>query len=1144
MSKKKRYFTLLLLSASLFGPSPTVVFAQHQVVIEAKSETLTSVLKRLERLSGYKMMYANDDVAGVKVSTSVKTTDVSKALDQILKGTGLTYTIDKQFVTIKKVPFVAASAPKGEAFIMQGHVYDESGLDVPGVTVMIVGTDKGTATDVDGRFSLKVRAGDKLKFSYIGYTNVIEEVRPVNNRKVMKVFIKPDSKSIDEVQVVAFGTQKKESVVSAITTVKPGDLKTSSSDLTTAFAGKIPGMIAWQTGGMPGALNEEDMNTRFYVRGITSFQSGANTDPLILIDGVESSKLDLARIAVEDIESFSVLKDASATAMYGARGANGVIMVTTKKGSEGSVYTTMRYECVVSEPTKNIDVVDPVDYMRYYNQALLGRSNTGTPKYTQDRIARTGNPNYPSWVYPGNDWYKILFKNQTINHRAGISIRGGSQKVQYYSSFNYNRDEGMLKSDKLNDFNVNITDNQFNFRTNLTIELNAGIQLQINSATNIDRYHGPIVDQKSAYYYAFNASPVDFAPVYPADDTYNWPHIHFGTTAAKATNPYMLNQQGYINRTRYSSTNRAEFIHKLNRWVPGLEYRLIASIVQSGYYDNEFTTVPYKYYLGSYDFETGKHTLEALDNSRASKTLVKGRDSHSTDTRTTLEARIYHTAAWGGKDKNMHQTAFTGVAQVYERTFTPIVDVLNGQPQRNATFSGRFSYGFMDRYFVEANAAYNGSERFSKVHRWGFFPSVGGAWVASSEPWMKKISKIVPYLKFRYSWGKVGNDGIITTPRYVFLQDIGIKSVGMFINGVKSNDNDAFSRNRVNFYGNPNIQWEVAEQHNLGMEAKFFGGLLETQVDVYRELRHNILSQRYVIPANVGIEVAPLDNIGETDSRGVDLSAKIQHMFTNDFWFILNGTLTYNKVKYKYIEEATDKPAWQRKKGHEISQAMGYIAEGLFRDQNDIDNSPRQDGDVMPGDIKYRDINGDNKIDVNDAVFIGYPETPRLIYGTSLFVNYKQFEFSTSFQGSGKRSFFINAQAISPFYNDHAMLQAIADSHWSEDNQAEHPFWPRLSVDNITVHNPQEDWTANAEVRKSTYFMRSCSFLRCTSLAVAYNLPFKLVHRLGFKNIKFQLTANNPFCFTSFKLWDVELGSDGFNYPIQKTYSASININF
>ncbi len=434
MSKKKRYFTLLLLSASLFGPSPTVAFAQHQVVIEAKSETLTSVLKRLERLTGYKMMYANDDVAGVKVNASVKTTDVRAALDQILKGTGLTYSIDKQFVTIKKVPFDGASAPKGEAFIMEGHVYDESGLDVPGVTVMIVGTDKGTATDIDGRFSLKVRAGDKLKFSYIGYTNVIEEVRPVNNRKVMKVFIKPDSKSIDEVQVVAFGTQKKESVVASITTVKPGDLKTSSSDLTTAFAGKIPGMIAWQTGGLPGALSEDEMNTKFYVRGITSFQSGANTDPLILIDGVESSKLDLSRIAVEDIETFSVLKDASATAMYGARGANGVIMVTTKKGSEGSVYTTMRYESIVSQPTQDIDIVDPVTYMKAYNQALLGRSPEATPLYTVERINRTQSGKYPSWVYPATDWYKMLFKDFAWNHHAGLNIRGGSSKVQYYAA--------------------------------------------------------------------------------------------------------------------------------------------------------------------------------------------------------------------------------------------------------------------------------------------------------------------------------------------------------------------------------------------------------------------------------------------------------------------------------------------------------------------------------------------------------------------------------------------------------------------------------------------------------------------------------------------------------------------------------------
>lgn len=1135
---------LVLLVVLLIAFDTGQTLAQGKTItITANNEPIASVFKKLEKQTTYKVMYANEDVFGIKVKKTIKASTIRGAMDQIVQGTGLTYTIDKQFITVKKGHAdVKASEGEGEAFIINGRVYDESALDMPGVTVMIVGTDQGTATDVDGRFSLKVRAGQKLKFSYLGYREDIEEVKAVHNRRTMKVTMLPDSHNLDEVQVVAFGTQKKESVVSAITTVNPGDLKTSSSDLTTSFAGKIPGMIAWQTGGLPGALTESDMNTRFYIRGITSFQSGANTDPLILLDGVESSKLDLARINVDDIESFSVLKDASATAMYGARGANGVILVQTKKGAEGNVYTTTHYECVISEPTSTIEVADAKDYMRYYNEAIISRSNSAMPKYSQERIQRTGDPRYPSWVYPDNDWYDILFKNRTVNHRAGLTIRGGGRKVQYYASFNYNRDDGMLKSDKLNDFDVNIHNNQFNFRTNLTIELNVGMQLQINSATNIDRYHGPLQSQTTAYARAFNASPVDFAPTYPADKEHNWPHILFGTTEGDATNPYMLNQRGYQELTRYSSTNRVELQHKLNRWIPGLEYRLIASVVQSGYYGNIFSTTPYQYYLTNYDYETGDFTLEdggTDKNLYSSSKLNVSKVTHSTDTRLTFEGRIYHTAAWGGPDRNRHQTSFTTIAQMYERTYTPFDDVLDGQPQRNVTFSSRFSYGFLDRYFAEGSFGYNGSERFSKSHRWGFFPSLGAAWVVSSEPWMQKLKKVIPYFKLRYSWGKVGNDGIIDTPRFVYLENINEHGHGGRVFAGRGSSMGYM----VTFYGDPDIQWEVNEQHNLGLELKLLNGLFETQVDVYRAIRHNILSYRYTIPANVGIEVAPLDNIGETDSRGIDFSGKIQHMFSNDFWFILNGTLTYNKVKYRYIEEATDKPAYQMKKGHEISQALGYIAEGLFRDQADIDNSPRQDGDVMPGDIKYRDLNGDGVINVEDATFIGYPETPRLIYGMSLFVNYKQFEFNTSFQGSGKRSFFIKAAAISPFVGDRALLKAIADDHWSEDNQAEHPFWPRLSTYNITQHNPEEAWSG-AETRKSTYFMRSCRFLRCTSMSLAYNLPVSIVHRLGLRNVKFQIAAYNLFNITDFKLWDVELGSNGFNYPIQRTYSAGIYVNF
>ena len=972
MKKLLGVFVLIQLTALLF---PSIIVAQSnqkEIVLEIeKREKLSQVFKLLEKASNFKIMFITEEVNQYEFQGTVRTKDIHEALKQIIGSYPLTYTIDRQFITVTAKGKDKSDSATKEPIRLKGKVVDENGLPLPGANVIIHGTHTGTVSDLDGEFSLKVQPNDVLNFTFIGYKT---DQIPIKGRDYIKVEMEPESKNLQEVTVVAFGEQKKESVVSSITTVRPGDLKSASSDLTTSFAGKIPGMIAWQTGGLPGALTEDEMNTKFYIRGITSFQSSANSDPLILIDGVESSKLELSRLVVEDIESFSVLKDASATAMYGARGANGVILVTTKKGEEGSVYTTARYEVVVSRPTKEIDVVDPITYMKMYNQAIMGRSNAGVPKYSVEYINRTASGRYPSWVYPTNDWYKLLFKDQSINHRAGVTIRGGSKVIQYYASVNYNYDQGMLKSDKLNDYDCNISNHQVGFRTNLNINLTSGIRLVINSSTNIDKYHGPDNNQTSAYQYAFNASPVDFAPIYPADATYNWPHIRFGTTSDGAANPYMENQKGYKERTRYSTTNKAEYIHNLSSLVRGLEARLSVSYVQSGYYDNTFTTTPYKYYLKSYDFETGEHTLAGKDNALASKTLRAGRGGNTTDTRVTYEGRLYHTAAWGN-----HQTSLTGVVQAYERTFTPIQSVLNGMPQRNLTYSVRGSYGYKDRYFGEVSVGYNGSERFAKGNRMGVFPAFGAAWVASNEKWMQRTSDWLSFLKFRFSWGKVGNDGIISTPRYVYLQDIGSTSSGT-TKDVEAYRTGGFNRRIINFYGDEDIQWEIAEQANLGVETKLFKGLLEIQADIYQEFRHNILSKRYVIPANVGIEVAPLDNIGKTRSRGIDLSAKIQHQFSNDFWVILNGTLTYNKVKYEEIEEATNKPSWQRMKGKEISQAIGYIAEGLFRDEAEIANSPRQDGDVMPGDIKYRDLNGDGSITVADATYIGYPETPRLIY--------------------------------------------------------------------------------------------------------------------------------------------------------------------
>ena len=1125
--------TLSAVPKSTFGATSSVFqVIQKKVTISMKNATLETILAEINRQTGLDYGFQSNGSVDKNRRFTLEVTDITveEALNTLLKDSPYDYVLEKNRIVI-----VIREKKPVQLIAVTGRVVDEKGNPIPGATVLIQGTTQGVATDADGRYTINTRPEDALRISFIGYKT---EVVPLKGKTKLNVRLNPTAENIEEVTVVAFGEQKKESVVSAITTVDARTMKSSSSDLTSQFAGKIAGIVGWQTGGIPGALTEEEMNTKFYIRGITSFQSKANIDPLILIDGVESSKLDLSRMTPEDIETFSVMKDASATAMYGARGANGVILITTKKGQEGSVYTSVRYEAVLSMPTREIEVVDPINYMKMYNQALLARNPDATPQYSVERIERTGSPSYPSWVYPANDWYDIMFHDYSINHRAGLNIRGGSRLVQYYTSVNYVRDEGMLKTDRLNQFKCNIENSTFSFRTNLNIDLSAGIRLNINTSANLDKYRGPYADVSQAYYLAFNASPVDFAPTYPADESSNWPHLRFGAVDQNTTNPYLILHQGYKDRRRYSAVARAEYIHNLSTLLKGLELRASVSMNQTGYYANAYKTVPYMYALKDYDFETGVHQLNALNSSEASRTLTKDTDGQHTNssqsTQMSYEVRGLHVAAWGE-----HQTSLTVVFNAQETTYSQTASVLDGIPNRNMGVSMRGTYGWRDKYFAEASFGYNGSERFAKDHQFGFFPALGAAWIASKERFLADhTAHWLSFLKFRFSWGKVGNDGVIKTPRFTHLPLLDNDSA---LDPAPSGNN--ISRPYVASYPNEKLTWEIAEQSNIGIETKFFGGIVELNADIYQEIRHNILDYRYTMPSTTGLEKPQIGNVGKARSRGIDLSGKIQHAFTPDLWMILNGTFTYSKATYREIEEATSKPEWQRREGHELSQQIGYIAEGLFRDQAEINNSPTQGGDIMPGDIRYRDINEDGVIDVNDATYIGFPTTPRVIYGFSGFFNFKNIEFSFAFQGSGKRAFFMNPQNISPFVDNRAMLKAIYDDHWSADNMKEHPFWPRLSTQSITAHNPQEAWTGSEE-RRSTYFMRECSFLRCTSIELAYNLPREFLQRLRMQTVKFYARVNNPFLITNFKVWDVELGDNGFNYPIQRTWSIGLNLSF
>ena len=1111
---------------------------EKRVTLNVKDRTLVSILSEIKNQTGlvYGFRDNRDATSNERYSINVTNVTVEEALTTLLKDSKFTFEInDGVILILTKVAQAAQQIQEEDLVTVKGRVLDEKGAPLPGAAVIIHGTTQGVSTDSDGRYTLRVRPDDVLRFTFIGYK---DEVVPIEGKETVNVRLESESAEMEEAVVVAFGTQKKESVVSSITTVSPMDLKSSSSDLTTQLAGKIAGIVGWQTGGLPGALTEEEMNTEFYVRGITSFQTGANRDPLILIDGVEMSKLDLARLAPEDIESFSVMKDASATAMYGARGANGVILVTTKKGEEGSVYTSVRYEAVASMPTKQLDVVDPVDYMRLYNEALMTRDPLATPRYTAQDIQRRIDKNFPSWVYPANDWYDILFKDYNVNHRLGISIRGGSNVMQYYASVNYVRDMGMLKTEKLNDFDVNIKNSTLSFRVNLNVNLHPQIKLLYNSSTNWDKYHGPLNSVAQAYQLAFKASPVDFAPTYPADLTYNWEHIRFGARNSGNENPYASIHQGYLERNRYSTTNQLEYIHNLSSLVKGLELRGRVALSMEGYYSLPFSTKPYFYRLQEFNESTGEHKLFAINPSEGDRTIeMQNNKQHSTETQLTYEVRAYHTAAW--KD---HQTSLTAVFNAQESTSSAPESYLEAIEHRNLGFSMRGTYGYKDRYFVEGSFGYNGSERFAKKNKMGFFPALGAAYVLSSEPWMQRAANSwLPFLKIRASWGKVGNDGIINSPRFVHLQEI----VESQVSSVQAGMEGAEGWSVMN-YANENIQWEVNEQVNFGLEAKLFKGIFEFTLDAYQQVRHNILSYRMTIPAHAGVERFQLDNIGKARGRGIDFSGKIQHAFTPDFWIILNGTFTYNKAIFQELDEAEDTPEWQSKIGHELSQQIGFVDQGLFRDQAEVDNAPVQNGNYGPGDIRYRDIDGNGLIDLRDAVHIGFPETPRITYGFSGFLNYKNWEFSFAFQGSGKRGFFIDPTSISPFYGG-TVLQAIADDHWTPQNMKHHPLWPRLSTQSIAMHNAEEDYDKveyDGEYYKSTYFMRECRFLRCTALELAYKLPDKAKRKMRMQDVKFFFRANNPFLISNFKLWDVELGENGFNYPIQKTFALGLNFSF
>ncbi|MDR2037617.1 MAG: TonB-dependent receptor [Bacteroidales bacterium] len=1136
--KRIMKITFFLLFATLIQLSATSSAQNKRLSMNVEGMTIKEVLNTIEAQTEFTFFYNNEQInINRKIGENFKNTTITDILNQVLIKNGIDYKVQgQQIVLSPESANEVKIAPKQNTKTIKGKVLDENGDPLPGSTIQINGTTRGVMTDTDGSYSIEALSTDQLDISFVGYQtySVI-----VGEQTEITVALTPKVNELDEVTVVAFAKQKKESVLASITTVNPSELKIPSSNLTTALAGRISGLISYQTSGEPGM---DDAN--FFVRGVTTFDY-AGAGPLILIDGVEMTSTDLARLQPDDIAAFSVMKDATAAALYGARGANGVILVTTKEGREGPATISIRYETSISRPTKDIDLVDPITYMQMNNEAVLTRNKIGMIPYSLEKIGNTIAGKNPM-VYPATDWRDMLIKDQTFNHRLNFHLSGGGKVARYYVAATYNQDNGVLKVDKRNNFNSNIDLKRYLLRSNININVTPTTEVVIRLHGTFDDYSGPLDGGSDLYKKILRTDPALFPAYFTPDSAHlSKKHILFGNyDNGNYINPYADMVKGYKEYSKTTVLAQVELKQKLDFFLEGLSLRGLFNTTRYSYFDVSRSYNPFYYAVAGYDKYEDTYVLTGLNPSGTNggtDYLTYSEGQKDVNSVIYFEGAINYDQTFAEKHGVSGLLVFT-LREKLEGNAGSLTSFL---PMRNVGLSGRFTYNYDSRYFGEFNFGYNGSERFAKNERFGFFPSAAVGWILSNESfWGNSLKKYVNMFKLKGTYGLVGNDAIgNTNQRFFYLSEVSMNNASYAYTWGEEL-NYSVPGISISKYANELITWERSTKMNLGIEAKLFN-MVDLQVDYYRERRKNILLSRASIPKSMGLMGAdPQSNLGVAKAHGVDLSVDIQKNITPDWWISGRGNLTYAVSQYDEYEEVeyTNMP-WLSKIGQSVSQQWGLIAERLFVDEEEVANSPAQfNGGYMAGDIKYRDINRDGLITDEDKVPIGFPTEPQIIYGFGLSTGYKGFDFSFFFQGLAQRSFWIDATNTAPFIDTdddtkviskNAMLQVYADDYWSEENRNLYALWPRLS-----------DQMIDNNVQRSTWFMRDGSFLRLKSVEFGYSLPENWIKRISMKTCRFYFSGTNLLTFSNFKLWDPEMAGNGLSYPIQKVYNFGVQVTF
>jgi TonB-linked SusC/RagA family outer membrane protein len=1001
-----------------------------------------------------------------------------------------------------------------------GTVIDaETGEPLIGVNIRIKNTTKGTVTDVDGKFSLDVTEKSELIVSYIGYK---EQTIAVHDLGVITVKMETNNDMLSEVVIVGAGTQKKVSVTGSITTIKGAELKAPSSSLTSVLAGKLSGIISINNSGEPGASSD------FYIRGINTF--GGRSTPLILLDGVEITATDLNRVPAESIESFSLLKDASATAIYGNRGANGVMLITTKSGEENSKATiNVSLEAAYFRPINRVEFVDGPTFMTMFNEAEAARSQTGAviPRYSDEQIAYTKQGVNP-YVFPNVDWYNMLFKSANINQRANINIQGGGSRVTYYMSLQVNHDTGLINAPNDYIYNNNINRWSYNFQNNISYKITNTTTLDMRMMAQIGNNKGPGYTTADLYRSVINTNPVSFPVSFPnTEEDSNI--ILFGNAEVKpgvmGTNPYEYMLSSY-KETNFNTLNTSLVLtQKLDAITKGLSLRALVNFKNwsETYYTRSITPYFYKVKDNSWDPDTNTYETQLLKT--GNPYLNQGGINRSSDQTFYLDARL----DW---KRNFGKHNLTAMLMYMMREYRN--DVL---PNRNQGYSGRLTYDYDNKYLFEFNFGNNGSERLAKGHRFEFFPAASVGWVVSSENFWEPLNNVISHFKVRASYGLVGSDDFNGgAPHFLYQNNIIIGGGGGYWTGLPSNETNRKGP-AFNILAVQDAGWEHVQKFNVGFDMKLFNEINIT-FDYFHDLRTRILMARSSWPYMLGYWGSrPWSNMGKVLNQGFEASINWVKHFHKDWTIDMRVNFTYNQNEYKDVDEPDFPYVWQTKTGKPLNTLTGYIAEGLFQDEAEIAGWADQSqlgSNVMPGDVKYRDINGDGKITTEDQVLLSpYNNIPRIQYGIGLNVIWKKLDFGVFFNGSAMRKIMINS-GMAPFLASGGdgttvetlprnMMQWIADNHWSVENPDPNAIYPRLGVTSSDISN---------NIAPSSYWMRNGNFIRFKTLEIGYRLPYCRIY----------LSGDNLAVFSPFKLWDPELSWN--SYPLQRTFNLGVQVTF